>query len=373
MNERVFNLLNIRPEDPCWADWHWQMAHRITDSASLARIVTLDEEQQRDIDRCLTSFRMAITPYYASLIDPDDAGCPIRRQAVPTIQETRRFPWEMRDPLQEEASSPVPAIVHRYPDRVLFLVTRTCAGYCRHCTRKRTTGEEDFAIGRAEREAAFQYIEQNPAIRDVLVSGGDPLTLEDRVLEPILARLRSIRHVEIIRIGTRVPVVLPMRVTPELLAMLRRYQPLWINTHFNHPREITRESAQACAAIVDAGIPLGNQSVLLKGVNDNLETMKDLLLQLVRNRVRPYYLYQCDLGEGLEHFRTPVEQGIELIRSLNGAISGYAIPRFVVDAPQGGGKIPLNPDYVVLLDREQVVLRNYRGREYTYPQPHGQD
>ena len=312
---------------------------------------------------------MAITPYYASLIDPKDPNCPIRRQCVPSISETTILPCEMADPLSEEQYSPVPNIVHRYPDRVLFLVTHQCAMYCRHCTRRRTVGEEDRFITPREVEAAAQYIESNPQIRDVLISGGDPLTMGDAALERILSRLRKISHVDILRIGTRVPCVLPMRITPSLLSMLRKYQPVWINTHFNHPRELTVESLKACAAIVDAGIPLGNQSVLLKGINDNAEIMKELLLKLVKARVRPYYLYQCDLSEGLGHFRTKVETGIGIIKALTGTISGYAVPKFVIDAPKGGGKIPVNPDYVVSIDDEKIVMRNYLGETYTYPQP----
>jgi lysine 2,3-aminomutase len=369
MNERVYQHFGVKQGDPMWSDWRWQFRNRISSVAELSQVVSLDEQAKQDIQACLDIFRMAITPYYASLMDPDNASCPIRMQAIPTLQETYKYPWEMRDPLHEDSDSPVRNIIHRYPDRVLFLVTRQCATYCRHCTRRRTTGEEDFRISGPELDEALGYIEQHSAIRDVLVSGGDPLTMGDSSIESIIARLRAIKHVEIIRIGTRVPVVLPMRVTPELLTMLRRYQPIWINTHFNHPRELTPEAISACAAIVDAGIPLGNQSVLLRNINDRTETMKTLLLQLVKARVRPYYLYQCDLSEGLEHFRTRVESGIEIIRELTGSISGYAIPRLVIDAPNGGGKVPLNPDYVMSMDDEQVVLKNYQGKIYTYPQP----
>jgi lysine 2,3-aminomutase len=359
----------ITPDNPLWYDWRWQFRNRITSVDELARVVPLRDGEREEIARCLTRFRMAITPYYASLMDPGDPACPIRAQAVPSILEARTLPCEMSDPLHEEADSPARNIVHRYPDRVLFLVTRRCAMYCRHCTRRRTTGEEDFAIGRDEMEEAFGYIERTPQIRDVLISGGDPLTMGDAALERIISRLRKIEHVEIIRIGTRVPVVLPMRVTRTLLAMLKKYQPIWINTHFNHPKEITPESVKACADIVDAGIPLGNQSVLLRGVNDDAETMKELLLKLVKARVRPYYLYQCDLSEGLGHFRTRVEKGIEIMHALTGNISGYALPKFVIDAPCGGGKIPVNPEYVVSMDDEKVVMRNYKGDIYTYPQP----
>jgi len=302
-------------------------------------------------------------------MSPTDPKCPIRMQAVPTIDETHVLPCEMADPLDEEGDSPVPNIVHRYPDRVLFLVTHTCAMYCRHCTRRRVVGEEDRFITKLEIEAAVDYIAKTPQIRDVLISGGDPLTMSDSALENIISRLRSIEHVEIIRIGTRVPVVLPMRITPDLLAMLRKYQPIWINTHFNHPKEITPESIKACGDIIDSGIPLGNQSVLLRGINDDTAIMKELLLKLVKARVRPYYLYQCDLSQGLGHFRTRVEKGIEIVHNLTGAISGYAIPKFVIDAPHGGGKVPMNPEYIISIDDKEVVMHNYKGDVYTYPQP----
>ncbi len=355
--------------DERWSDWTWQYQNRITDAEQLSRILPLTDQEKTDIDACLGRFRMAITPYYASLIDPSDPADPIRRQAVPTIDETVVLPCEMADPLSEERDSPVPHLVHRYPDRVLLLVTHQCAMYCRHCTRRRLVGEEDRSISERDLEAALDYIRQRPQIRDVLISGGDPLTLSDDRLERIVSALRGIEHVEIIRIGTRVPVVLPMRITPELLAMLKKYQPIWINTHVNHPRELTPETIAACGAIVDAGIPLGNQSVLLRGVNDDAAVMKELLLKLVKARVRPYYLYQCDLSQGLGHFRTDVRTGIEIIRQLTGNISGYAIPRFVIDAPDGGGKIPINPETVLSLDDREVVMLNFAGKTCTYPQP----
>ncbi len=368
-NPRVFAYFGVGPDSPEWADWHWQYQHRIRDTGTLAQVLDLDEGEKQEIDTCLQKFRMAVTPYYASLIDPANPRDPVRMQAVPSIHETEVWPWEMADPLDEEGESPVPNIVHRYPDRVLFLVTRCCAMYCRHCTRRRLVGEEDYSISEAETEAALDYIRRTPAIRDVLISGGDPLTLPDRRLAYILSSLRAIDHVEVIRIGTRVPVTMPMRITPELTAMLKQYHPLWINTHFNHPQELTAESCRACAALVDAGIPLGNQSVLLKGINDSTETMKTLLLGLVKNRVRPYYLYQCDLSEGLQHFRTDVRAGIRIIEELQGNISGFAVPKFVIDAPGGGGKTPMNPEYIVSLDDEKVVMRNYQGKRYEYPQP----
>lgn len=361
--------MNRAFENEKWLNWIWQYKNRIMRIEQLAEVIPLSDQEKIEISSCLSFFRMAITPYYASLIDPADPGDPIRMQAVPSIHETHILPCEMADPLSEERDSPVCHIVHRYPDRVLFLVTHQCSMYCRHCTRRRLVGEEDHVISDTAIEQALDYIRNHPQIRDVLISGGDPLTLSDARLELIIASLRQISHVEIIRIGTRVPVVMPMRITSDLLTMLKKYQPIWINTHFNHPRELTDIALNACKAIVDAGIPLGNQSVLLKGINDNTETMKVLLLGLVKARIRPYYLYQCDLSQGLGHFRTDVRMGIEIIRQLTGNISGFAIPRFVIDAPGGGGKIPVNPDTILSIDDKQVVLRNYLDQIYTYPQP----
>ena len=369
MDNKVFSFFDITADSAEWNDWKWQCRHRISTVEELAQIIALGEEEQREIEVSLDRFRMAITPYFASLIDPSDPACPIRMQAVPSINETVVQPWERYDPLNEEKDSPVPHIVHRYPDRVLFLATSQCAMYCRHCVRKRFVGEEDPSIDRADLEKAIGYISGMPQIRDVLVSGGDPLTMGDDALEDIIARLRAIPHVDIIRIGTRAPVVLPMRIKPALLSMLKKYYPIWMNVHFNHPRELTPQAIEACANIADAGIPLGNQSVLLRNINDNTAVMKELLLKLVKARVRPYYLYQCDLYEGSEHFRTRVETGIEIIANLTGNISGFAIPKFVIDAPKGGGKVPLNPDYVVSVDDEKIDMRNYQGKIYTYPQP----
>ena len=369
MNNSVFSFFGVKPDSPEWNDWHWQYRNRITTAETLSKIISFSEKEQKEISQSLGRFRMAITPYFASLMDPHDPFCPIRMQAVPSINETIVQPWEKKDPLDEDNDSPVPHIVHRYPDRVLFLVTRQCAMYCRHCVRKRYVGEEDCSITNAEKDKAIAYIAGTPQIRDVLISGGDPLSMSDENLEDIIARLRAIPHVEIIRIGTRIPVVLPMRITSALLAMLKKYHPLWMNVHFNHPRELTVESRRACAGIVDAGIPLGNQSVLLRNINDSTETMKELLLKLVQARVRPYYIYQCDLFEGSEYFRTRVEKGIEIIRNLTGNISGFAIPRFVIDAPNGGGKVPINPDFVVSLTDEKIEIRNYEGRVFSYPQP----
>lgn len=356
---------NVSDED--WNDWHWQLKNRITTGDELAKVIPLSPQEKEELNLCLQNFRMAITPYYASMINTKDANCPIRKQCIPSIQELDIRSCDMEDPLSEDRSSPVPNIVHRYPDRVLFLLTKKCSTYCRHCTRRRMVGEEDFSISRKNLDMALKYIAGNPQIRDVLLSGGDPFILEDQFLEEIIARVRAIPHVEIIRIGTRTPVVMPMRITSQLLDTLKKYHPIWINTHFNHPDEITEASAKACEKIVDAGIPLGNQSVLLRGVNDDVETLKKLFLKLVQIRVRPYYLYQCDVAKGLNHFRTPVQEGIEIMRNLRGYISGYAVPTFVIDAPMGGGKIPINPEYVVGIDDKEVVMKNYKGDIYRYP------
>lgn len=354
---------------PGWYDWKWQFSHRITNVDSLSKVLDLSENDKSDISKCLQSFRMAITPYYASLIRSNSPDDPVRMQCVPSIKETYDCENDLADPLNEEGDSPVPHIVHRYPDRVLFIVTLKCSMYCRHCTRRRTVGEEDHMISDKDYNIALDYIRKHTEIRDVLISGGDPLVMSDERLEKIIAGIRSVPHVDIIRIGTRVPVVMPMRITPELTAMLRKYHPIWINTHFNHPNEITPDSEQACTRLVDAGIPLGNQSVLLKGINDNAETMKELLLKLVHMRVRPYYLYQCDLSKGISHFRTTVETGVNIVHSLQGFISGYAVPKYVIDAPNGGGKVPINYEYVLKKDDKEVVMENYRGEIYKYPQP----
>jgi len=356
-----------------WNDWRWQMSHRITGVGELSRIIDLTDEEKQGIEACLKRFRMAVTPYYASLINPGNVNCPVRLQAVPRPEELQVTRGDMRDPLDEESDSPVSGLTHRYPDRVLFLVTDCCAMYCRHCTRRRLAGQRDRALPESQLERAITYIKGNPAIRDVLISGGDPLTLSDEKLEIILRQLRAIEHVEIIRIGTRTPVVLPQRITPELCAMLKKYHPLFINTHFNHTQEITPESSAACARLAEAGIPLGNQSVLLRKVNDCPEEMKELVQQLLKIRVRPYYLYQCDLSEGIGHFRTPVGTGIEIIENLRGHTSGLAVPNYVIDAPGGGGKIPLGPNYVLSQGRGKIVLRNFEGNIYLYTEPGSND
>ncbi len=353
-----------------WQDWRWQLRNRITDLEQLRSVLALTPEEEEGVAKCLTRLRMAITPYYASLIDPDDPNCPVRKQAVPVVQELHLGHADMDDPLHEDVDSPVPHVTHRYPDRVLFLVTSVCSMYCRHCTRRRFAGHTDRAISRDEIMEGVRYIQNTPEVRDVLISGGDPLTLTDDALEFIIRELRAIPHVEIIRIGTRTPVVMPQRITRELCAMLRKYHPIWLNTHFNHPKEVTPESRRACEMLVDAGIPVGNQSVLLKGVNDCPHIMKKLVHELVKMRVRPYYIYQCDLSMGIEHFRTAVGKGIEIIEKLRGYTSGFAVPTYVIDAPGGGGKRPVAPQYLISQTDTQVILRNYEGVITAYAEPH---
>lgn len=312
---------------------------------------------------------MAITPYFASLMDPRNPNCPLRRQVVPTVHELEKSPYDLADPLNEDAQSPVPGLVHRYPDRVLLVVTDQCASYCRHCTRRRLVGATLWQMNRAQVDRALAYIARTPAVRDVIISGGDPLLLPENDLEYILRCLRTIPHVEIVRIDTRTPVYLPQRITPELTAMLRRYHPLYINIHFDHPKEITVETERACGLLADAGIPLASQTVLLAGINDCPNVMKALMHRLLQIRVRPYYIFQCDLSEGIGHFRTPVSTGIAIIEALRGHTSGLAVPTFVIDAPGGGGKVPIGPQYLVSQSAERVVLRNYEGALATYPQP----
>ena len=344
--------------DEQWDDWRWQLSHRLNTFEELSQLMRLTSEEEEGV-KAQHRFRLDITPYFASLIDPDDPSCPIRRQVIPTGRELRRFEAMMTDSLGEEAHSPVPGLVHRYPDRVLMLVTTQCASYCRFCTRSRIVGDPAAQFGRMDYDAQIDYIAQTPAVRDVLLSGGDPLVLAPRVLENLLRRLRAIPHVEVIRIGTRVPVFLPQRVDEELVNVLRRYHPLWMNIHFNHAREITPEVRRACALLAGADIPLGSQTVLLAGVNDCPNVMKQLVHELVKARVRPYYLYQCDLVAGAGHFRTPVATGIEIIEALRGHTSGFAIPTYVIDAPGGGGKVPIMPQYLISQSHQRTVLRNF--------------
>ena len=361
-------LFNNVPDEQ-WNDWHWQIKNRIETIDELKKYINLTEEEEKGARLCLKSLRMAITPYYLSLIDPKNPDDPIRKEAIPTALELVRSPVDLVDPLHEDGDSPVPGLTHRYPDRVLLLVTDQCSMYCRHCTRRRFTGQNDKPMPLKQIDNAIEYIAKTPVIRDVLISGGDPLTLSDDKLEYIIKKLRAIPHVEIIRIGSRVPVVMPQRITDDLVNMLKKYHPIWLNTHFNHPNEITEESKAACEKLADAGIPLGNQSVLLKGVNDCVDIMKKLVHELVKIRVRPYYIYQCDLSVGLEHFRTPVSKGVEIIEGLRGHTSGFCVPTFVVDAPGGGGKIPVMPNYVISQSPDKVILRNFEGVITTYNQP----
>lgn len=355
--------------DEDWNQWTWQVAHRVETLEQLKEYICLTPEEEEGVKACLTTLRMAITPYYLSLMDPNDPHDPIRRQAIPTGKELFRSPADLLDPLHEDTDSPVPGLTHRYPDRVLMLTTDMCAMYCRHCTRRRFAGHRDACVPLEQIDRCIEYVRQHPEVRDVLLSGGDVLMLSDKVLEYIVSRLREIEHVEIIRLGSRTPVVCPQRITPALCAMLKKYHPVWLNTHFNHPNEITSEAAEACARLADAGIPLGNQSVLLAGVNDCVYVMRNLVHQLVQIRVRPYYIYQCDLSMGLEHFRTPVSKGIEIIEALRGHTSGFCVPTFVVDAPGGGGKTPVMPQYVVSQSPRRVILRNYEGVITTYTEP----
>ncbi|HAQ37015.1 MAG TPA: lysine 2,3-aminomutase [Saprospirales bacterium] len=355
--------------DEQWNDWKWQVKNRIETFGELMKYIKLTQSEEIGIQKSLQTMRMAITPYYLSLIDLNDPNCPIRKQAIPSVNELHFTSADLLDPLHEDEDAPVPGLTHRYPDRVLFLITDMCAMYCRHCTRRRFAGQTDAESPSERIQKGIDYIARTPQVRDVLLSGGDALLVSDKMLESIIQRLRAIPHVEIIRIGSRVPVVAPQRITDDLVNMLKKYHTIWLNTHFNHPRELTPEAIEACNRISNAGIPIGNQSVLLRGVNDNLEIMKELVLKLVKNRVRPYYIYQCDLSMGLEHFRTPVSKGIEIIEGLRGHVSGYAVPTYVVDAPGGGGKIPVAPTYLISQSPDKVVLRNYEGVITTYTQP----
>lgn len=358
------------PED--WNSWHWQLRNRIQDLKTLDRMIRLSENERRAVSMHSGPLPLAVTPYFASLLDPENPLHPLRRTVVPVEDELRRAPQEADDPLNEDADSPVPGLVHRYPDRVLFLVTNFCSTYCRYCTRSRIVGNRNREVSQLRNwERALAYIEANPAVRDVLLSGGDPLTLSNDRLEWLLVRLRQIPHVEFIRIGTKVPVVLPQRITSALTRMLKRYHPLWMSIHFTHPDELTPEVSHACKHLADAGIPLGSQTVLLKGINDDAKVVRSLVHGLLKMRVRPYYLYQCDPIPGSSHFRTSVEKGLEVIRNLRGFTTGYAVPQYVIDAPGGGGKVPLLPDYVLGRKGDDLLLKNYEGSVYLYPDPGG--
>ncbi|MEW5867692.1 MAG: lysine 2,3-aminomutase [Chloroflexota bacterium] len=354
--------------DEKWNNWRWQLSNRINTVDEFEKVLPLTESERKALSAS-NLFRVDITPHFISLINPDDPEDPIRKQVVPTDAELLPFTAMMEDSLAEDRHSPVPGLVHRYPDRVLMLVTTQCASYCRYCTRSRIVGDPSATFSRAEFEMQIEYLKRTPQVRDVLLSGGDPLVLAPKILEEILSRLREIPHIEIVRIGSRVPVFLPMRVTDELCDMLQKYHPLWMNIHVNHPNEISAELEQACDKLTRAGIPLGNQAVLLAGVNDNVHIQRELVQKLVRLRVRPYYLYQCDLVEGAGHLRTPVAKGIEIMEGLRGHTSGYAVHQYIIDAPGGGGKIPVSPNYLLSMSDHKIILRNYEGYVTTYEEP----
>jgi len=353
-----------------WNDWKWQLENRLTNIEDVIRVFNPPENVIEGIKVATKYFRMSITPYYASLIDINAAYCPIKAQAIPAADEAEFLEDDILDPLEEERDSPVPGLTHRYPDRVLLLITEVCAMYCRHCTRRRSVGHTDSHIDPENFEQAVKYITDHKEIRDVIVSGGDALILTDDKLEPIIKTLRAIPHVEIIRIASRMPVVLPMRITPSLIKMLRKYHPVFIATHFNHAKEITPATEKACAMLADGGFPIMNQSVLLREVNDCPHIMKELNQKLLRIRVKPYYLYQCDLSRGIAHFRTSLGRGIQIMEALRGHTSGLAVPTFVVDLPGGGGKVPLMPNYVLARSDDRAVLRNYEGAITVYMEPH---
>lgn len=355
---------DINPLD--WEDWRWQMRNRITKLDQISQIITLTPEEEEGIRNAKGRLSMAITPYWATLLDPNDPACPIRRQCIPTASEFHIGPYEMSDPCGEDHDSPAPHLVHRYPDRVLLLATEACAMYCRHCTRRRLVGQEEQVDSYSGRwDAALDYIRSNRKVRDVLISGGDPLTLEDEVIGDLLKKIRAIPHVEFVRIGSRVPVTLPQRITEGLVKTLKKYTP-WMSIHFNHAKELTKRTRIACEMLADAGIPLGSQTVLLKGINDRPSTMKKLMHELLKVRVRPYYIYQCDLVKGTQHFRTPVETGINIIEKMRGHTSGYGVPTYVIDAPGGGGKIPISPNYMLSQAKGKYVIRNYEAKVFTY-------
>ena len=365
----TFNGLFADVPAELWNDWKWQSRNRVETLEGLKQYINLTEEEEQGIRKCLNSFRMAITPYYLSLIDLNDPFDPIRKQAIPTGAELEFAKYEEADPLHEDTDSSCAGLTHRYPDRVLFLITDQCSMYCRHCTRRRFAGTCDAEVPKQQIDNCIEYIRNHPEVRDVLLSGGDSLLVSDEMLEYIISRVRAIPHVEIIRLGSRTPVVMPQRITPELCNILKKYHPVWLNTHFNCPQEITEEAARATTMLADAGVPLGNQSVLLAGVNDCVHVMLKLVNELVRIRVRPYYIYQCDPSLGLSHFRTTVSKGIEIMEALRGHTSGYCVPTFVVDAPGGGGKTPVMPTYVISQTPRKVILRNFEGVITTYTEP----
>lgn len=349
-----------------WEDWHWQVENRIRTKEDLSHLIKLTPEEEDGIKKSHGRLSMAITPYWATLMEQDDPNCPIRKQAVPVNLELKTSPHEMADPCAEDRDSPVPGLVHRYPDRVLLLVTEMCFSYCRHCTRRRMVGEDKNILSLNNLDKAIDYIRSDHKIRDVLVSGGDPLMLEDNILEEIIKKLRSVSQIEFLRIGTRAPVTLPQRITNGLLSMLKKYAPIWVSIHFNHPKEITKRCKFACDVLADNGFPLGSQTVLLRGINDRPYIMKRLMHELLKIRVRPYYIYQCDPARGISHFRTPVAVGINIMEKLRGHTSGYAVPTYVVDAPGGGGKIPVSPNYLISEAKGRYTFRNFKKKIYTY-------
>ncbi len=350
-----------------WRDWTWQLKNRITTVAQIESLMTLTPDEKAGCLFASHKLALAVTPHFFNLIDRNDPNCPIRRQVIPRSDESIVSEEERLDSLGEDEHSPVPGLVHRYPDRVLFLVTDRCASYCRYCTRSRLVSNAQDYNFHPEYEQALRYIEAHPEVRDVLLSGGDPLLLSDRKLDHLLGRLRAIKHVEFIRIGTRIPIFLPQRITPELCEVFKKHGPIWMSLHINHPQEITLELKEACERLSFAGVPLGNQSVLLRGVNDDVDVMKTLVHRLLQMRVRPYYLYQMDLITGGAHFKADVRKGLEIIEALRGHTTGYAVPQYVIDAPGGGGKVPVNPDYVEKITDEEVVFRNFEGRQFRYP------
>lgn len=374
--QEIANKIDKKPEISNWKDWKWQLKHSIQslEKFEYTTGIKFDDNERAQLKETFDKFPLSVTPYYLSLIDTDNyKNDPVFKQAFGGIEELTTLKSELADPLSEDKDSPVEGITHRYPDRVLFHVSNICSMYCRHCTRKRKVGDKDFIPSKQQLAKGIEYIKNTPQVRDVLLSGGDPFMLPDEKIDWLLSEISQIPHVEIIRIGTRMPVVLPYRITDKLVSILKKYQPLWINTHFNHPREITASSREALAKLADGGFPLGNQSVLLADVNDCPRIMKNLLHKLVQNRVRPYYLYQCDLSEGLSHFRTPIGKGIEIMESLIGHTSGFARPTYVIDAPGGGGKIPVMPNYIISWSTNKVVLRNYEGVITTYQEPNCYD
>ncbi|HHW97105.1 MAG TPA: KamA family radical SAM protein [Myxococcota bacterium] len=356
--------------DKDWENWHWHLQRRIKDVEGMEQVINLSDDELNAAEATKNLFDIGIPPYYAALMDRNDPGCPIRLQATPRMAELTPEEWEMEDPLAEERDMPVQGVTHRYPDRVLFYITQNCAMFCRHCTRKRKVADPSTAANDEQIDAGIEYIASNPKIRDIVVSGGDPMTWSDNKLEKLLSRLRAIPHVEILRVGTRTPVTLPLRITEDVAKMLAQFHPIYVNTHFNHPKECTREAFIACQRLADHGIPIGNQMVLLKGVNDDPATVMRLNHLLLMMRVKPYYIFQCDLNQGNAHLRTTVDKGLEIMEKLRGWTSGLAIPYYVIDAPGGGGKVPILPNYVVSREPGKTTIRNFKGTIHVYPEPH---